>query len=108
MVLPGPPGTYLWQESGPGTYLRGNEAQGTGRSLQVGMPPDRLDCDRIVETAYGEGCIRNRTEQWFRATISLNGRGEWVETREWQRREGTTTSWVEYFKVVLRRVVELR
>jgi hypothetical protein len=67
------------------------------------MPPDRLDCDRIVEPAYREACDRNRTDQWFRASISLNDMGEWVETREWQRREGTVTSWVEYFKVVLRK-----
>jgi hypothetical protein len=103
-VLPGPPGTYGWQELSSSMSLRINEAQGTERSLQVGYPFSREECDRIVADAGRRVRCRSGELKWSRVTISLNGDGEWVQTREWQEIQADDRSWHTYFRVVLRRV----
>lgn len=104
-VLPGPTGTYSWQEPARlGPYLMGNEAQGTARSLQVGLPLGRADCDWIVDEPSRHVCLNGGEGAWSRTSISLNDQGEWVETREWQSTGMENRSWHTYFRAVLRRV----
>jgi hypothetical protein len=99
-----PPGSYLWQESGRGAFLRGNDAQGTGRSLRVGLPLLREDCDWIVDESRRTYCRTGGEPVWSRAMISLNAAGEWIETREWQVKDGDDRSWHTYLRIVLQRV----
>lgn len=102
-VLPGPPGTYTWQELSSSMHLRVNEAQGTERGLQVGYPFSRQECDRIVADVARRTNCRGGEMKWSRVNISLNDDGEWVQTREWQEVQGDDRSWHTYFKVVLRK-----
>lgn len=102
-ALPDPPGTYIWSESFSSTIVRLNEAQGTARSLQVGYPFSREECDHIVADAGRRVRCRSGELKWSRVSISLNNDGEWVQTREWQETPGDDSSWHTYFKVVLRR-----
>jgi hypothetical protein len=99
-----PPGSYLWQESGRGVFLRGNDAQGSGRSLRVGLPLLREDCDWIIDESRRTYCRTGGEPVWSRATISLNDAGEWVEIREWQVKDGDNRNWHTYLSVVLQRV----
>jgi hypothetical protein len=104
-VLPGPPGTYLWQELSTNGLMVLNEAQASANSLQVGLPFSREDCDRILDDSWRQFCRRGGEPIWSRRTISLNDNNEWVETREWQRNESLDVRpYIPYFRVVLRRV----
>lgn len=105
-VLPGPPGTYTWQEISAGVLYLLNEAHAGDRSLRVGLPFGRQYCVHILDDSWQAACRREGGEPiWSQRTISLNDGGEWIETHAWERMESIDDrSWVTYLEIVLRRV----
>lgn len=97
--------TFRWQEFTADGTARMNEAHAQQRMLQVGFPPTSEESARVGAGTFRSDLLTSN-EGWVRFTISLNAKGEWIETGEMMRSSNDEEKWFRFLEILLHRTTE--